>query len=118
MVVAVLLVGLALGYVLGMNSHRAATHKMSDGTVMAGNPDMDHMMNEMAAMLVGKTGDEFDKAFLEEMIVHHEGAVEMAEMTLVSAKHQELKDLSKAIISAQNAEIAQMKEWLNTWYGK
>jgi uncharacterized protein (DUF305 family) len=116
--VAFLLVGIAFGYFLGMNSQASVGHNMSDGTVMAGTPDMHHMMDEMAAMLVGKTGDEFDKAFLEEMIVHHEGAVDMAEMALVSARHQEIKDLSNAIISAQNTEITQMKEWLRTWYGR
>ena len=52
------------------------------------------------------------------MIVHHEGAVEMANLALTSAKHQEIKDLAKAIISAQNTEIASMKGWLKTWYNK
>jgi uncharacterized protein (DUF305 family) len=81
-------------------------------------PDMQMMMHDMNAALIGKTGDAFDEAFLREMIVHHEGAVQMAELALTSAKHQEIKDLAKAIISAQNTEIGQMNAWQSAWYGR
>ncbi len=118
MTIVTLVVGVVLGYLLGVNNGGwSGMHMMSDGSVMK-DSDMHRMMDDMTAMLEGKTGDGFDKAFLEEMIVHHEGAVEMAEMALTSAKHQEIKDLSNAIISAQNTEITQMKEWLRTWYGR
>jgi len=76
---------------------------------------MSEMMSSMNAELEGKTGDAFDQAFLAEMIVHHQGAVEMAELALTNAKHQEIKDLANAIISAQNTEIAQMMEWQKSW---
>ncbi len=78
--------------------------------------DMGSTMSGMTAGLSGKTGDEFDKAFLAEMTVHHEGAVSMAEAALASAKHQEIKTMAQAIITAQNGEIAQMKEWQKNWY--
>lgn len=84
------------------------------------NHDMSQMENEMNGMMAeleGKTGDEFDKAFLSEMIMHHQGAVLMAEAALKNAKHQEIKSLAKAIISAQNKEIVDMKVWLKNWYG-
>ena len=51
------------------------------------------------------------------MIVHHEGAVAMAEAALKNAEHQEIKTMATAIISAQTAEIAQMHAWLAEWYG-
>jgi uncharacterized protein (DUF305 family) len=66
--------------------------------------------------LNNKTGDVFDKAFLSEMIAHHQGAIDMANAALKNAKHQEIKDLANAIISAQTKEINQMKEWQVTWY--
>ncbi len=78
--------------------------------------DMKSEMHEMMMGIDGKSGDEFDKAFLDEMIIHHEGAVKMAESALKNAEHQEIKDLSTAIISAQNTEIAQMKKWKSEWY--
>ncbi len=79
---------------------------------------MEMSMDGMMAELEGKTGDAFDQTFLSEMIVHHEGAVAMADSAKISAKHQEIKTLADAIISAQTSEIAQMKEWLKDWYGK
>lgn len=79
---------------------------------------MEMSMEGMMEGLAGKTGDEFDQAFLSEMIVHHEGAVAMAEAALVDAKHQEVKDMAKAIIAAQTTEISQMKAWLKAWYNK
>jgi uncharacterized protein (DUF305 family) len=40
----------------------------------------------------------------------------MANAALKNAKHQEIKDLANAIISAQTKEINQMKEWQTNWY--
>lgn len=98
-----------------------AMHKMPNGQMMQndamGGMSMAEMMTQMNAELSGKTGDEFDKAFLREMIVHHQGAVEMAKLALQSANHQEIKTLASAIITAQNKEIADMKTWLRVWYG-
>ena len=93
-------------------------HRMPDGTMMSGSMDMATMMASMNANLEGKTGDAFDKAFITEMVMHHEGAVEMAELALTNAKRQEIKDLAKAIITAQNTEISQMKAWASAWYSK
>ena len=83
---------------------------------------MDHsamgMMDEMAGMntaLEGKTGDDFDKTFIEQMIMHHQSAIDMAAPGEQNAKHQEVKDLTKAIISAQTKEIQQMKQWQKDW---
>jgi uncharacterized protein (DUF305 family) len=78
---------------------------------------MSDMMTSMNAELKGKTGDEFDRAFLAEMIVHHQGAVEMARLALTNAQHKEIKDLANAIIAAQNKEIAEMNAWQKAWYG-
>ena len=76
------------------------------------------MMDEMAGMnsaLEGKTGDEFDKAFIEQMIMHHQSAIDMAAPGEKNAQHQELKDLTKAVVSAQTQEIKQMKQWQKDW---
>ena len=91
-------------------------HVMPDGSNMNNSMDMASMMAGMNAKLSGKTGDAFDQAFITEMIMHHEGAVEMAELALTNAKHAEIKTLANAIISAQNSEIVQMKTWLKNWY--
>lgn len=74
-------------------------------------------MDDMMSGLDGKTGDDFDRAFLSEMIAHHEGAVAMAQAALKNAQHAEITTMANAIISAQTAEIAQMKGWQKSWYG-
>ena len=86
--------------------------------MMRNGVDMDDMMMDMNSALRGKTGDAFDQAFLSEMIVHHEGAVKMAQAALQSAKHQEIKSMAEEIITAQTREIDQMRQWLEDWYGR
>jgi len=72
-------------------------------------------MDDMTADLKDKTGDEFDEAFIANMIAHHEGAVDMAKLSAKSAKHEEIKNLSNDIIAAQKKEIAEMKQWQIDW---
>jgi uncharacterized protein (DUF305 family) len=102
-----------------MSGMQSGGHMMPDGTMMGGSMGM-QMEMEMDAMmqnLNGKTGDAFDKAFLSEMIMHHQGAVDMAEAALRDAKHQEIKDLAQRIITAQEEEVLQMRTWEKNWYG-
>ncbi len=72
-------------------------------------------MSGMMAELEGKTGDDFDKAFLEQMILHHQGAIDMAAPGKDNASRQEVKDLSSAIVNDQMKEIAQMRSWQKEW---
>ena len=60
-------------------------------------------------------GEEYDRMFLANMIAHHQGAVDMANLALTSAKHQEIKDMANAIISAQTKEIGDMQSWQTAW---
>ena len=78
---------------------------------------MGHMMDGMLsedemADLKMATGPQFDGLFLEGMIKHHEGAIDMAEM-VVDSKRSDVAALAKAIIEAQRTEISTMKELLN-----
>lgn len=63
----------------------------------------------MASEMVMKDGKYSDERFIDAMIPHHEGAVEMAEVGLKNAEHEEIKQLSEEIISAQQAEIEELK---------
>lgn len=109
------LVGFFLG---GLLVAIAATtfNKPGQDDISGTNTPMSHMsMNAMTADLENKTGDEFDQAFIASMIIHHEGAVEMAKLSVKNAKHQEIKTLSENIISAQDKEISEMKQWQSDW---
>ncbi len=71
-------------------------------------------MADMAAMLVGKTGDALDSAFIAGMIPHHQGAVDMAKM-MAGSKHPELVKFANDIIAGQSWEIEQMQKWMQEW---
>jgi uncharacterized protein (DUF305 family) len=60
-------------------------------------------------------GDEFDKAFIREMIIHHQGAIDMAKLIETNAKHEELKNLAQDIITTQSKEIDMMQTWQADW---
>jgi uncharacterized protein (DUF305 family) len=76
---------------------------------------MDHDM-KMSGMLTVKelaslkrlTGTQFDRNFLQLMIKHHQGAIEMLDL-ISDSKNAEAKALAKAINSAQSKEITSMK---------
>lgn len=59
----------------------------------------------------------YDLQFLDTMIAHHQGAVEMAGPAAAKAQHTEIKSLAANIISSQQKEIAEMKAWRDKWFG-
>ena len=79
--------------------------------------NMGSTMDGMTADLQDKTGAEFEKAFIDGMIVHHEGAVAMAQMVLQKSQRPELVQLAHDIIAAQTREINMMHEWNTEWFG-
>jgi len=54
------------------------------------------------------SGNATDAAFIADMTVHHQGAIEMAEVTQKRAEHAEVRKLADDIISAQKGEISVM----------
>lgn len=75
----------------------------------------DMSMSQMTEDLRDKHGDAFDRSFINAMIVHHQGAIDMARLAETNAKHEEIKQLSRDIISAQESEISEMKRWQSEW---
>ena len=58
------------------------------------------------------TDAEFEQLWLELMIAHHEGAVEMAEEQLAEGTYRPAVELAEDVVAAQTAEIDQMRELL------
>lgn len=59
-----------------------------------------------------------DRAFIEEMIPHHEEAVSSSREVLAVAKDADVRKIAGAIVGAQDKEIATMKGWYSEWFGK
>lgn len=98
------------------NNYKGMMNMMGMRTNSQGIMDNDDMsMGQMMAGLQGKTGDDFDEVFLSEMIMHHQGAIDMAKLAKINAKHQEVKDMADDILSAQSKEIDMMQTWQTGW---
>jgi uncharacterized protein (DUF305 family) len=97
----------------------------------AATPDMAHMpmlpgmpmgmtksgmtfMKDIAAL---KKAVPFDKAFIDDMIPHHQMAIDAATLELRRGSHQQLKDLALSIIKGQSREEGLMQAYHELWYG-
>ena len=59
----------------------------------------------------------FDRAFVDEMVAHHRGAVKMAEVVLAKAEDSEVRKLAETIVSTQQREIEEMDAFRRKKYG-
>jgi uncharacterized protein (DUF305 family) len=60
---------------------------------------------------------DFDRAFIEQMIPHHQMGVMMASMAQTNSQHPQLRAMQEAMVKAQSREIEQMSQWYRSWYG-
>jgi uncharacterized protein (DUF305 family) len=125
LIVGLLVAGIAAGYAVNHNygammsaigihsdiRSSIATSMHSDAINSGNSMSMEDMMSGLS----GQTGDNFDNVFLAEMIDHHQGAIDMARSAQQNAKHDEIKSLAAQIVTAQTAEISQMKVWQAKW---
>ncbi|MFT4034391.1 MAG: DUF305 domain-containing protein [Patulibacter sp.] len=77
-------------------------------------------MNQMGMSMDMSTladADRFDQAFIDDMTVHHAGAVAMAKAQLRGGADARLSAIATAIVDAQQAEIEEMANWRADWYG-
>jgi uncharacterized protein (DUF305 family) len=86
----------------------------SMGQPKASNPEIkaltDATMKMHRAMSAKLTGNA-DRDFVQGMIPHHEGAIDMAHIELRYGTDPELRKLAEDIIAAQEREIAFMRQW-------
>lgn len=83
-------------------------HDMGDG-------GMSGMMSpEQMQQLEEANGPEAARLFLEQMIEHHTGAVEMAQKQLDAGQNPQALELAQTIVDSQQTEITQMQELLAT----
>lgn len=75
-------------------------------------------MDPMTESLRPLKGKEFEAAFLQQMIHHHQDGVDMATLATTNAQSSAVKKLAEGIITKQKGEITQMTGWLKQWHGK
>lgn len=76
---------------------------------------MGMMGNETDIQRLEQAAD-FDRAFIEAMIPHHQMAVMMANMLKNGTQRPEMQKLAGDIITAQTREIEQMRQWYDAWF--
>ncbi|MEA5450640.1 DUF305 domain-containing protein [Leptolyngbya sp. CCNP1308] len=109
-----------------MQDWRAAWYPDAPVEPMMYHAEMKHdmaMSEEMISAMrmdmdLGGADEEFDLRFINAMIPHHEGAVAMAEDLKGKSSRPELLTLADEIITSQQAEIDQMTQWRQSWYGQ
>ncbi len=83
-----------------------------EGMSEAGKAYMEAMKKMDMPMMQAAQASDPDVAFVRGMIPHHQGAIDMARAVLQYGKDERVKTWANQIIKAQEAEIAQMQEWL------
>jgi uncharacterized protein (DUF305 family) len=110
-----------------MQGWRQSWYPDADDQPVMYHADMGHMMPmaaEMRASMMmnpdlGAADESFDLRFINAMIPHHQGAVQMAQAALTGKPtHPEVQALAQGIIDSQQQEIEQMQQWRQAWYAQ
>ena len=88
--------------------HSAMTMANASDSTKAYETAMAAMMKGMMMPMTGKP----DLDFVQGMMPHHQGAIDMAKVVLQYGKDPEIKKLAEGVVKAQEGEIAFMKDWL------
>lgn len=91
----------------------ATAGSISYGVAQDGEASKAYMaaMHKSMNMDMAMTGDA-DVDFVQMMIPHHQGAVDMAKVELKYGKDPEIRKLAEDVIAAQEKEISWMQDWL------
>lgn len=74
-----------------------------------------HSVGMRMEKLEALSGEEFDVAFLDSMIMHHPGAIYLGHEAQVRGHHRSLVTLAKKISTAQIKELNQLRMWRFEW---
>ncbi len=78
--------------------------------------DMGSMMNGGGMMGSFDEDRPFDLQFVDQMTMHHEGAIMSSEHMISDSKRPELRELAENIEESQSEQIDRMQEWRDEWY--
>jgi hypothetical protein len=87
----------------------AASASFAQDATAAFKAENDAAMDKMMAGMSVRPSGDIDRDFVEMMIPHHQGAIEMAESELRHGKNEQLRRIAQEIIVDQQQEIAAMR---------
>lgn len=98
-----------------MNGNMTGGNMMGDAHALGISMDQMGMSMNMSALNGAKP---FDRAFIDMMIPHHQGAIRMARAELTKGSDSQLQAIAKGIIADQTKEIGEMNTWRTQWFGR
>lgn len=106
--IVVAAVAVIIGAVIGWSRGHEKGAMMQNGHM-----SMAEMMEQMSASMDGLSGSDLEQEFISQMIVHHEGAIDMSTKLVGGSgvTNDQLRGMAAGIIRAQSAEIEQLKAW-------
>jgi uncharacterized protein (DUF305 family) len=130
LVLAVLLAAAGVGFAYGQmgsgsggdadGRSDSATDETGTDPMMSGQMGsmMDHGGEDEGHMM-GSFNEErpFDLQFIDQMIIHHQGAIMSSEHMIADSERPELRQLAENIQKSQAEQIEQMQAWREEWYG-
>ncbi len=107
---------------MGGNDAGTETDGNGMGSMMGGQGGMSSMMGEQGmsgGRMMGSFDEEqpFDLQFIDQMIMHHQGAIMSSNHMISDSERPELRQLAENIQQSQSEQIEQMQEWREEWYG-
>jgi len=123
---------LVLAWVLALGSSCAGSTTSEEGSAEQGGGEepsndmrgMDHSGMDVnsgqtmnAPEMLIENGEYSDERFIDAMVPHHQGAIDMANVALENAEHPEIQQLAQNVISTQEAEIDELKAIKQREYG-
>jgi uncharacterized protein (DUF305 family) len=107
-ILSVIAVCLCCSFQSNAQMHHSDQHSSAQNFYMHCMNDMMHSMQQQSSAVSP------DIDFLQQMIVHHKGAIWMANYEIIHGKNKEMIQLAKSILYEQSSEINMMQLWLNT----
>lgn len=97
----------------GKTANHQTTQREPVNAGEANHSQMNHSAMQSAPNAAAQA---FDLQFLDTMIVHHEGAIEMARAAEAKTQNADLKIFAARVVADQTREINQMKQWRGQWF--
>jgi len=99
-----------------MNHGETSHNAMNQNSMNHNSPTHPEMNHSEMKSAPNAASQPYDLQFLDTMIAHHEGAVEMAKPAAAKAENTDLKLLAAKISIGQQEEILRMKMWREQWF--